>query len=372
MNEFQTTTKKSLSEAHTGELNVTTEAILGIFPQADSYLVPDYDHMIAEDKWKDLDAFFTDKSLNAQASDGAVDLSHYFLTMVKEEESYTPLPIDSHQENALNAVKRGNSVVVQGPPGTGKSQLIGNLVCDFIARGKKVLVVSQKRAALDVVYERLKELELEDFLALVHDFKADRAAVYQKMARQIDRLQDYSRSNANLDAVQIDRSFKKASHQIEESIDQLNEYKEALFSEKECGLSVKELYLSSDPDQPTMNLTQEYASLDFRSIDSFLKQLSLFIDYSKQLDDRSHPWVDRVSFAHFGINELKKIQAVLEEIPQEARRLVEGLQYIVGEEVTYNDCRTLSENLDKLKEFNGFLKNKEVYALFKPMVAFPN
>jgi len=372
LSEFNASNRKTLSAAESGQLNVTTEAVLGIFPQADSYLVPDYDHMIEENKWEDLDAFFTDKSLNAQASDGAVDLSHYFLTMVKEEESYTPLPIDSHQENALNAVKRGNSVVIQGPPGTGKSQLIGNLVCDFIARGKKVLVVSQKRVALDVVYDRLKGLELEDFLALVHDFKADRAAVYQKMARQIDRLQDYSRSNANLDAVQIDRSFKKASHQIEESIDQLNEYKEALFSEKECGLSVKELYLTSDPDpeQPAINLTQEYASLDFRDLDAFIKKLSLFIDYAKQLDDREHPWAERVSFADFGVSDLKQINVVLEEIPKEAVRLVDGLEAIVGEKVTYNDCRTISENLDKLKEFNSFLKNKEVYALFKPMVPF--
>jgi len=369
---FESSTRKELEAFETGQLNVTTEAVLGIFPQADSYLVPDYDHMIEEDRWEDLDAFFTDKSLNAQTADGAVDLSHYFLTMVKEEESYTPLAIDSYQENALNAVKRGNSVVVQGPPGTGKSQLIGNLVADFIARGKKVLVVSQKRAALDVVYDRLKALELEDFLALVHDFKSDRAAVYQKMSRQIDRLQDYSRSNANLDAIQLDRAFKKSSHLIEETVDQLDEYKEALFSEKECGLSVKELYLTSEPDEETVNLTQEYLGLDFRENDAFLRQLGLFIDYAQQLDAKDHPWKERVDFSGFGISDLKTITDILEEIPMEAIELVNGLKAIVGEEVTYNDCRTISENLDKLKELIGFLQTEEVFEAFKKMVPFSN
>lgn len=370
--EFKPSNRKQIEDYfETGQLEVSMEAVLGIFPQADSYLVPDYDQMLEEDRWEDLDAFFTDKSLNAQTSEGAVDLSHYFLTMVKEEESYTPLAIDAHQENALNAVKRGNSVVVQGPPGTGKSQLIGNMVSDFIARGKKVLVVSQKRAALDVVYQRLKEIELQDFLALVHDFKSDRAVVYQKLAKQIDRLQDYSRSNANLDAIQLDRTFKKASHAIEEAIEELDEYKEALFSDKECGLSVKELYLTSDPEQEeVLNLTQEYLRFHFTNTDEFSKKLDLYIDYAKQLDDDRHPWAERVSFADFSLKDLKVITKVLDEIPQETEALVYGLQEIVGEEATYNDCRTISENIEKLKEFNVFLKNKEIYELFKPMVPF--
>lgn len=61
--------------------------------------------------------------------------------------------------------------MVQGPPGTGKSQLISNLITDFIARGKKVLVVCQKRAALDVIYDRMKSIDIHPFIALVHDFK---------------------------------------------------------------------------------------------------------------------------------------------------------------------------------------------------------
>lgn len=370
---FEPSNRKHIEDGfETGQLEVSMEAVLGIFPQADSYLVPDYQQMIKQQRWADLDAFFTDKSLNAQVSEGAVDLSHYFLTMVKEEESYTPLAIDAHQENALNAVKRGNSVVVQGPPGTGKSQLIGNLVCDFIARGKKVLVVSQKRAALDVVYQRLKEIELQDFLAMVHDFKADRAPVYQKLSKQIDRLQDYSRSNANLDAIQLDRAFKKASHAIEAAIEELDDYKQALFSEKECGFSIKELYLTSDPEAETINLTQEYSRFHFTDTDEFEKKLSLYIDYAKQLDDEKHPWAERVSFAHFSVKDLKVINEVLDDIPEEAQSLVDGLQEIVGEKATYDDCRTISDNLEKLKEFNGFLRNKEIYELFKPMVPFGN
>ena len=70
--------------------------------------------------------------------------------------------------------------MIQGPPGTGKSQLIANLVSDYIARGKKVLVVSQKRAALDVVFERLEKAGFGPFLGLVHDFRGDQKALFEK------------------------------------------------------------------------------------------------------------------------------------------------------------------------------------------------
>ncbi|MED4205736.1 AAA domain-containing protein [Neobacillus mesonae] len=62
-------------------------------------------------------------------------------------------------------------MVVHGPPGTGKSQVIVNLVTDALYQDKKILVVCQKRAALDVVYQRLDSLGLSNYTALIHDEK---------------------------------------------------------------------------------------------------------------------------------------------------------------------------------------------------------
>ena len=73
-----------------------------------------------------------------------------------------PFSIDESQEEIILAVKSGKSVVVQGPPGSGKSQLICNLMADFASRGKRVLLVCQKRAALDVVYQRLETIGMND------------------------------------------------------------------------------------------------------------------------------------------------------------------------------------------------------------------
>ena len=70
--------------------------------------------------------------------------------------------------------RAGESLVIQGPPGTGKSQTITNLIADYVARGKRVLFVCQKRAAIDVVHARLRQRGLDDLASLIHDSQADK------------------------------------------------------------------------------------------------------------------------------------------------------------------------------------------------------
>ncbi|MFT7382381.1 MAG: DNA polymerase IIIc chi subunit, partial [Roseivirga sp.] len=314
-----------------GKLGLISEAVLGIFPQADSYLIPDYEFLINNLKAENFEDFFDQKNLSDQNDFGAdFDAYRYFLDKVKEEETYTPFRKDAFQENAIKAVKKGYSMVIQGPPGTGKSQLICNLISDYMARGKKVLLVSQKRAALDVVYQRLKEHSINDFVALVHDFKNDRKEVYDKIANQIDRLNEYKRNNTNLDAIQLDRSFKQASRAIDDISEVLEDYKKALFDDGECGLSVKELYLTSYPEQQAVTLVQEYNYFDFRE-QAFEKGLKQYFDYALRLNKEGYPWAERVNFKGFKIQDLKKMQEHLDQIPLEAQNYVDRVSEVIEE-----------------------------------------
>jgi hypothetical protein len=61
------------------------------------------------------------------------------------------LDCDSSQLEAIVAARNGVSFVLDGPPGTGKSQTIANIIADALSIGKRVLFVSEKVAALDVV-----------------------------------------------------------------------------------------------------------------------------------------------------------------------------------------------------------------------------
>jgi hypothetical protein len=96
------------------------------------------------------------------------------------------LPTDSRQFEALTCAAGGHNVVVHGPPGTGKSQTITNLISDALARKQKVLFVSAKMAALNVVYERLKELGLERFCLEAHSTKAGKMKIIDALRRTLE------------------------------------------------------------------------------------------------------------------------------------------------------------------------------------------
>ena len=69
-----------------------------------------------------------------------------------EKEILFPLAANHEQIQILDRIERSNGMVVQGPPGTGKSHTIVNLICHFMAQGKRVLVTSQKDQALAVLH----------------------------------------------------------------------------------------------------------------------------------------------------------------------------------------------------------------------------
>ncbi|MEZ4320238.1 MAG: DUF4011 domain-containing protein [Myxococcota bacterium] len=92
-----------------------------------------------------------------------------------------PLDADGSQLAALAAADAGMSFVLEGPPGTGKSQTIANLIAHSLAHGRTVLFVSQKRAALEVVHDRLERIGLAPFCLELHSNKASRPAFIQQL-----------------------------------------------------------------------------------------------------------------------------------------------------------------------------------------------
>ena len=80
---------------------------------------------------------------------------------VAMEDRYHVVPSDPTQASAIEEARTGKSYIIQGPPGTGKSQTITNFIADYVARGKRVLFVCEKRAAIDVVYARPRQCGLE-------------------------------------------------------------------------------------------------------------------------------------------------------------------------------------------------------------------
>ena len=102
------------------------------------------------------------------------------------DDDYSVLDADSSQRAAIDAVLAGQSVVIHGPPGTGKSQTIANLIAALVARGRKVLFVAEKRAAIDAVLSRLTAAELGDIVLDIHEGTKDRMRIARDLGATLD------------------------------------------------------------------------------------------------------------------------------------------------------------------------------------------
>ena len=98
---------------------------------------------------------------------------------------YHVMDADSSQIAVIEEIKKGKNLVVEGPPGTGKSQTIANAIAELLAVGKKVLFVSEKMAALEVVKGRLDSVGLGDFCLELHSHKSNKRAVLNELERTI-------------------------------------------------------------------------------------------------------------------------------------------------------------------------------------------
>ncbi len=157
----------------------TTNMTLGNFNFRKMSLVKDYNDIIeAEIKDDVFEQLFSDLPVRQEEQNYERNLASDFPIV----------PLDPTQNFAINQARTGKSYVIQGPPGTGKSQTITNLIADFLAAGKKVLFVCEKRAALDVVYHRLKNRGLDVLSSLVHDSRSDKKEFILDLKRTYEKL----------------------------------------------------------------------------------------------------------------------------------------------------------------------------------------
>jgi very-short-patch-repair endonuclease len=129
------------------------------------------------------------------------------------EDDYSVLDADSSQRNAIDTVLAGQSLVIHGPPGTGKSQTIANLIAALVARGRKVLFVAEKRAAIDAVLSRLKGVDLGDMVLDIHEGTRDRQRIATDLGATLDLAgQAATPDNGRLHRRLVDRVQRLSRH----------------------------------------------------------------------------------------------------------------------------------------------------------------
>jgi predicted DNA-binding WGR domain protein len=187
---------------------------LGNFNYRKMTLVRDYAKLIETDMASSaFDAVFSLSPKPSERAAPALPLGEQHLIVA----------CDATQASAIARARTGESYIIQGPPGTGKSQTITNLIGDYVARGKRVLFVCEKRAAIDVVFHRLRQQGMDELCCLIHDSQTDKKAFIQNLKQTYEKLL----SQEGLDA-EAAKSRKEKLRRMEEELSGLDRFSEAM------------------------------------------------------------------------------------------------------------------------------------------------
>lgn len=108
------------------------------------------------------------------------------------EDPLLVLDADFSQLKAILKAREKKSFVIQGPPGTGKSQTITNIISDLVSKNNKILFISEKKTALDVVKENFKKINLESLILDLHDPDARKTSILKDIEKTIEESENYS------------------------------------------------------------------------------------------------------------------------------------------------------------------------------------
>ncbi|MCF7731590.1 MAG: hypothetical protein K9N23_07875 [Akkermansiaceae bacterium] len=179
------------SDALPADTCLLAGAVLGLFPMHQSGVLRDLEWMrdqptaVGQPATRLLDARALRETTRSGPSAPTIEANHH---LAAQDETRLVAPADPSQTTAVWRARHTEVLVMHGPPGTGKSQTIVNIIGDHLARGERVLFVSDKRTALDVVKNRLDALSLGHLCGVVHDAAADRNDLYRALRQQLDGL----------------------------------------------------------------------------------------------------------------------------------------------------------------------------------------
>lgn len=357
INRFQDMRKEQMAQFRKGVLTFRSHAVLGIFPQSDSALLGNYNQI--EESLDDypIGDLFQPPILSSNEK----------LPYIKEENRFFVTDVDHSQEEAILKVKHGKSLVIHGPPGTGKSQVIVNILADALAHGKKILLVSQKRAALDVVYKRMAGLGLAQFAVLLHDYRHDRSEIFGQIRRQIESIDAYKKDLIDLNITKWEHDYKRLSRELDQLNREFEELYQVLQSHENLGISPHLLYLDCDEKAEKLPLKFFAEKTDRDGLLNFLGKVDTLMDYRELLDIK-HPWTHRISFKNYQSKDRQRLQEALGKLPEEVGRVHEvysQLSEFLGTRIL--DPALNHQRISKFELVDSWVKKSELLEDFEAL-----
>ena len=257
-------------------------------------------------------------------------------------ELHNVVDADSSQNQAIRMAASGKSFVLQGPPGTGKSQSITNIVAECLARGKKVLFVSEKRAALNVVYENLKRVGLDDFCLALHSYRANKKDVIDELCRTLTLPKSVvsSRAQAEIDA------REKARAQLDGYSEELHRIRPVVEE------SLYDLYEEYSRQRAAVELNYVIPKIEEKGAD-YLRDAVILLDrYLGYVDSIGYDYRNNIWYGYADPNGSYENKLAAREDLRHMANCLERLQYI-GDRLQ-KEHGALMRNLSESHIFHTF------------------
>ena len=275
---FENLTNDMANTKFTDRFTICNNALLGNFPPFSSAIESDIKKLI-ENQSVTTNVF--DLLIDTDAVDVIDTKNSYVENADFNEDDHCYInSLDFSQEGVLSEASKSDRMVIQGPPGTGKSQTITSIITDVVTKGKNVLVVSQKKAALDVIYSRLGELS--HHAILLSDLQ-DKDEFYKQVGKAI-----LAKDASDFSTVTYDSLSNKIQYYLNQSCD----IKDSLMNNKMMNQSIDMCdvfekasgnYFTSDPDKMFERYLKysRYKDEKLEALD-FDKYYELYSTYTRQ------------------------------------------------------------------------------------------
>lgn len=270
---------------------IIPSAVLGLFPLAQVSLIRDTEALLSGEPISGPLERFVESGDPERPPERASEL----LPLAPSSEGYKRCeqerwisPCDPCQAQAVRLARSGPGLVIHGPPGTGKSQTIANIIGDHLARGERVLLVSDKRAALDVVKGRLDAAGLGELCAVVHDARSDQRELYASLKAALEALPELrTDTSAEAGLLKIDRELQKIH-------DELAEHHRALLENRPGVPSFHELtgwWLANDSSAEPRGPLAEISSQPLGRLEEQASLVGELLERGLEVEFASNPWL---------------------------------------------------------------------------------
>jgi len=221
-------------EVKNDKVNITNNCYLSLFDKSDEALLNDYEELLTialsgrEAKALEiLSKLSTDYLFeNPMTFEREVETEYEAQSLSEKLAYISPIPLNKEQLQVLKALdkKECNLIVIEGPPGTGKSHTITAIIYNALLAGKSVLMVSDKKEALDVVEDKitqvLDKMRLDDFLQNPILRLGKKDTNYNNIFRQINYDKIKSRfSNYQRNKERVEKEITTVVSAIEKNTD---------------------------------------------------------------------------------------------------------------------------------------------------------